>query len=62
MVRKVGNLVRMEIIYTKTKGHCPKRTFIQHIVPFMLEAQLYFPPMSKQQTPLKSTATNFQIT
>lgn len=59
MVRNVGNLVRVKIIYTKTKGHCPKRTFIQHFVEFMLEAQLSFPPMSKEQTPFKSTAKKF---
>lgn len=26
MVRNVGNLVWVTIIYSKTKGHCPKRT------------------------------------
>lgn len=30
MVRNVGNLVRVKIIYTKTEGHCPKRTYTTH--------------------------------
>lgn len=54
MVRNVGNLVRVKI--TALKGP------VQHIGAFILDVQLHFPPtvwfppLSKQQTSLKSTA------